>query len=139
MCCSLTLLLHSCIFSYFPTGPLNLPRVDSSVCSALLLAALPPEQIHCLHVDHGFMRQDESAGVVRALQKIGLKVVKVDASKDFAEARTVIDGEETEQLQITLNPEVKRKIIGDTFMHVSEKVSVWSRFCCGVFQTRKCN
>lgn len=85
------------------------------------------------------MRQDESAGVVRALQKIGLKVVKVDASKDFAEARTVIDGEETEQLQITLNPEVKRKIIGDTFMHVSEKVSAWSRFCCGVFQTRKCN
>lgn len=52
--------------------------MDSSVCAALLHAALPTEQIHCLHVDHGFMRKDESEGVIKALEAIGLKVVRAD-------------------------------------------------------------
>src|SRR4051794_31753232 len=32
--------------------------VDSSVCAALLRAALPAEQIYALHIDTGFMRKD---------------------------------------------------------------------------------
>ena len=35
--------------------------VDSSVCAALLHKALGPERIICLHIDHGFMRHEESS------------------------------------------------------------------------------
>ena len=42
--------------------------VDSSVCAALLHRAIGPERIIALHVDHGFMRLNESDGVVNALQ-----------------------------------------------------------------------
>ena len=48
--------------------------VDSTVCSALLGHALPPEQVIALHVDNGFMRHEESEKVVESLQKLGLDV-----------------------------------------------------------------
>jgi GMP synthase (glutamine-hydrolysing) len=35
--------------------------VDSSVCAALLNKALGPERVIALHIDNGFMRQDESS------------------------------------------------------------------------------
>ena len=37
--------------------------VDSSVCVALVRKALPAEKIFACHVDHGFMRRDESRQV----------------------------------------------------------------------------
>jgi len=46
----------------------------------------------------------------------------VDASETFFNATTMIDGVESQRLNETVLPEVKRKIIGDTFMRVSEEV-----------------
>ena len=51
---------------------------DSSVCAALLKAALPSERIFAIHVDLGFMRKDESKKVEKALNEIGVKLKVVD-------------------------------------------------------------
>jgi GMP synthase (glutamine-hydrolysing) len=95
--------------------------VDSAVCAALLHEALKPEQIIALHIDHGFMRKDESKKVIEALKNVGLTVMSVDASERFATATTKIDGKETLPLSETTSPEEKRKIIGDTFVKVTEQ------------------
>ncbi len=95
--------------------------VDSAVCAALLKEALKPEQIIALHIDHGFMRKDESKKVVSALKNIGLDVLSVDASTTFAKATTAIQGQKTLPLKEVTAPEEKRKIIGDTFVKVTEE------------------
>lgn len=103
-------------------------------------------QIFALHVDLGFMRLDESAKVEKALKGAGIDLTVVDgtcalkfvkygvslqrntcitrffpASKTFYEATTIIDDVETEKLKDTVRPEVKRKIIGDTYMKISNQ------------------
>lgn len=95
--------------------------VDSAVCAALLRKALLPEQIIAVHIDHGFMRQDESKKVIAALEAIGLNVRLVDAHERFAQATTTINGRETLPLSQVTAPEEKRKIIGDTFVRVTEQ------------------
>lgn len=95
--------------------------VDSSVCAALLLRALPAERVHAVHVNNGFMRHDESALVMEALAGAGLRVKLVDASEQFYQGTTEVDGRRTPRLCETVRPEVKRKIIGDTFMAVSDR------------------
>jgi len=95
--------------------------VDSSVCAVLLKAALPQEKIYALHVDQGFMRLNESARVHEALTAAGIHLKTINASQTFYNARTIIDGKETEKLCETIRPEVKRKIIGDTFIRVTEE------------------
>eukprot|EP00049_Salpingoeca_infusionum_P022459 m.6880 g.6880 ORF g.6880 m.6880 type:complete len:654 (-) comp5201_c0_seq2:135-2096(-) len=101
--------------------------VDSSVCAALLTAALGPEQLISLHIDNGFMRLNESAQVEESLAALGLHIHVYDATQDFFNATTTItkrDGTqyETPALKVATNPEEKRKIIGDTFIKVAEKV-----------------
>ena len=96
--------------------------VDSSVCAALLHRALGPERLICLHIDHGFMRHEESSGVVKALRALGVPLEALDASKDFANSTTDIKGEKTKVLCETVAPEEKRKIIGDTFMVVTQRM-----------------
>jgi GMP synthase (glutamine-hydrolysing) len=66
------------------------------------------------------MRQDESAGVQKALAKIGLKLNVVDAKQDFFMAKTHIDDKEVGPLSQVIDPQEKRKIIGDTFIRVTE-------------------
>lgn len=92
--------------------------VDSTVTAALLTKALNPEQIFAVHVDHGFMRQDESNQVVESLDHLGLAVKRIDAAESFAQATTQIDGQTSPPLNRAINSEVKRKIIGDMFMQV---------------------
>ncbi len=46
----------------------------------------------------------------------------VDASETFYNATTLIDGKETKKLNQTTSPQEKRKIIGDTFIKVSQKI-----------------
>lgn len=94
--------------------------VDSAVCAALLRVALRPDQIIALHIDHGFMRQDESQEVVAALAAVGLPVRAVNAAASFATATTTIQAQTTRPLQQVTAPEEKRKIIGDTFVKVTE-------------------
>ena len=96
--------------------------VDSSVCAALLHRALGAERLHCLHIDHGFMRHEESATVVTALRALGVPLEALDASATFAAATTTIKETKTAALCETVAPEEKRKIIGDTFMVVTQKL-----------------
>lgn len=94
--------------------------VDSTVCASLLTKALKAEQIYALHIDTGFMRYQESKQVEQALEKMGLNLIVRDASQEFYSATTTIDGIETLPLNQVTDPQVKRQIIGDTFMRVSQ-------------------
>lgn len=86
--------------------------VDSTVAARLLGEALGPDRVHLLHIDTGLMRKDESRQVVAALEAMGLgaHLTFVDASEDFLAA---LDG--------VVQPEAKRRIIGDTFVAVFER------------------
>lgn len=97
--------------------------VDSSVCAALCTLALGPERVHALHICNGFMRKDESIKVKEALARLNLNLEVVDASEDFYGATTKIGSSPipTDRLDTVINPEEKRKIIGDTFMRVAQK------------------
>ena len=92
------------------------------MCAALLNKAIGSERLICLHVDHGFMRQGESATVVDALRALGVPLEVLDASGSFAAATTQIHGITTKPLAETISPEEKRKIIGDTFMVATQSV-----------------
>ncbi len=86
--------------------------VDSTVAAKLLERALGPERLRLLHVDNGLMRKGESRGVVEMLEALGLgaRLEFVDASGDFLRA---LDG--------LIEPEAKRRAIGDTFVAVFER------------------
>lgn len=99
--------------------------VDSTVCAALLRKALPSEQIHAVHIDNGFMRKNESQEVIQSLEVLGLKVHLETATKEFAQAHTYLEnGNKSALLCTTTDPETKRKIIGDTFVTIAEKVKI---------------
>ncbi len=96
--------------------------VDSFVSASILAKALDPSQIYAIHIDNGFMRKNESEKVDESLKKAGVHLKVVDASKEFYNAKTKIDGREIGPLKEVINPEEKRKIVGDTFMKVSDRV-----------------
>jgi GMP synthase (glutamine-hydrolysing) len=85
--------------------------VDSTVAATLLARALGPERVDLLHVDNGLMRKDESAQVIEFFRGLGLgaHLHFVDASDRFLAA---LDGR--------IEPEAKRRAIGDTFIAVFE-------------------
>jgi GMP synthase (glutamine-hydrolysing) len=95
--------------------------VDSAVSAALVTKALGKEKVHAIYVDTGFMRQDESRLVKIALEQAGINLTVIDAADTFLHATTEINGSKTVELTQTTEPEVKRKIIGDTFIRVAEK------------------
>jgi GMP synthase (glutamine-hydrolysing) len=72
---------------------------------------LGPDQLHLLHIDNGLMRQGESALVIEELTRFGLgrNLHFVNASDRFLAA---LDG--------VIEPERKRRAIGDTFIRVFE-------------------
>ncbi|HLR47052.1 MAG TPA: asparagine synthase-related protein, partial [Deinococcales bacterium] len=94
--------------------------VDSAVTAALLSKALPANQVHALHVDTGFMRKDESAGVVRELRAMGLENLRhVEAGDRFFDGRVeAADGTIIGPLTELFDPEVKRELVGNMFMEV---------------------
>ena len=83
--------------------------VDSSVCAALLAKALPGK-LHCIFVDHGFMRKNEGDEIETAFGGHDLKLVRVNAQERFLE-----------RLHGVTDPEEKRKIIGEEFIRVFEE------------------
>lgn len=86
--------------------------VDSSVCFALLNNALGKHRVKGIHIDHGLERLDEAKEVKRDLYDSGFDNLEVfDASSDFLNA-----------LKDKYDPEEKRKIIGDTFIKVQQKI-----------------
>lgn len=84
--------------------------VDSTVVAALLHKILRPEQLQCVFVDTGLLRQGEADQVMKAYDELQLPVVKVDASREFLSA-----------LQGVSDPERKRKIIGQKFIEVFDQ------------------
>lgn len=95
--------------------------VDSTVCCALLYKALGVEKVHAIHINNGFMRMNEDVLVKEALEKIGFQLKVIDASQAFYNGVTNINSQQTAALNTIINPEEKRKIIGDTFMKVIMK------------------
>jgi GMP synthase (glutamine-hydrolysing) len=84
--------------------------VDSSVVAALLHEAIG-EQLTCVFVDHGLLRQDEGDQVMRTFaEHLGVNVIRVDAADRFFAA---LAGEP--------DPERKRKIIGAQFIDVFDE------------------
>ena len=85
--------------------------VDSAVCFALLSKVIPKERLYGIHIDNGFMRKNESQIVYNDLIKLGGENIQIiDAGKEFIGAIIGI-----------INPEEKRKIIGNKFMEIAER------------------
>ena len=84
--------------------------VDSSVASVLAHAAVG-DRLKCVFVDHGLLRSGEADEIMEVYgRKLGLDIVKVDASKRFLD-----------KLKGVTDPEQKRKIIGAEFAAVFEE------------------
>jgi GMP synthase (glutamine-hydrolysing) len=86
--------------------------VDSTVCAHLLGQAIGADRLHLLHVDNGLMRKGESRAVVAELERLGLgkNLHFADASAEFLGA-----------LAGVIDPEHKRRVIGETFVRVFEQ------------------
>ncbi len=83
--------------------------VDSTVAAVLIGRALGPGRLHLLHIDNGLMRKDESRKVLGLFADLGL-----DEHLHFVDAGDVFLG----ALEGVIEPEQKRRIIGDTFIEV---------------------
>ncbi len=85
--------------------------VDSSVAAVLLSKAVG-KNLTCVFVDHGLLRKNEAAEVEEVFSKFDLNFIKVDAGARFLG-----------KLRGVVEPERKRKIIGEEFIRVFEEVS----------------
>lgn len=84
--------------------------VDSSVVAALLHRAIG-DQLTCVFVDNGLLRHCEGDQVMATFaEHMGVKVIRVDAEQRFLDA---LKGE--------IDPEKKRKIIGNLFVDIFEE------------------
>ena len=83
--------------------------VDSTVAAALLYRAIGERLIN-VFVDNGLLRLNEPEQVEASLTELGIPVRRVDARARFLEALTDVT-----------DPERKRRIIGETFIHVFEE------------------
>jgi len=84
--------------------------VDSSVVAALLHRAIG-DQLTCIFVDNGLLRQGEVKQVMETFRDdFGMRIVQVDASERFLEALSGIT-----------DPEFKRKMIGRVFVDIFQE------------------
>ncbi|CAI4035688.1 hypothetical protein SMKI_13G3390 [Saccharomyces mikatae IFO 1815] len=84
--------------------------VDSTVASKLMTEAIG-DRFHAILVDNGVLRLNEAANVKKTLvEGLGINLMVVDASEEFLS-----------KLKGVTDPEKKRKIIGNTFIHVFER------------------
>jgi len=82
--------------------------VDSTVAAVIIHRAVG-DQLTCIFVDNGVLRQDEAAQIRKRYERLRLPLVFVDASTLFLD-----------RLAGVTDPETKRKIIGATFIDVFE-------------------
>ena len=85
--------------------------VDSTVAAILLHQAIG-DQLTCIFVNNGLLRNDEFSSVLEQYNGMGLNVKGVDASKRFLDKLAGIS-----------DPEAKRKAIGNTFIDVFDDES----------------
>lgn len=83
--------------------------VDSFVAAAIATKAIPG-QLHTVYVDNGLMRKGENERVKEAAETAGIELKIIDAKERFLDA-----------LKGVVDPEQKRKIIGEMFIRVFEK------------------
>lgn len=84
--------------------------VDSSVAAVLVHKAIG-DQLTCIFVDHGLLRKNEAKEVEQVFKdQFHMNFIKVDAEKRFLD-----------RLAGVIDPEEKRKIIGDEFIRVFEE------------------
>ncbi len=83
--------------------------VDSSVAAKLVYEAVG-DKLTCVFVDHGLMRANEAEQVVEAFSESGIPLIHVDAEERFLG-----------RLAGEVEPEAKRKIIGEEFIRVFEE------------------
>lgn len=81
--------------------------IDSTTVAALMHRAIG-SNLRCLFVNHGLLRQDEENEVLKLFRDhLGIEVIYADAEKQFLD-----------KLKGVVDPEQKRKIIGEEFAHV---------------------
>ncbi len=84
--------------------------VDSSVVAALLHRAIG-KQLTCVFVDTGLLRLHEGDQVMATFaEHMGVKVIRVDAEQRYLDA-----------LEGVIDPETKRKIIGNLFIEIFDE------------------
>ena len=83
--------------------------VDSAVAAALIHRAIG-DNLTCVFVDHGLLRKNEGDAVEQVFSgKFGMRFLRVDAEQRFLS-----------KLAGVVEPEKKRKIIGEEFIRVFE-------------------
>jgi GMP synthase (glutamine-hydrolysing) len=86
--------------------------VDSSVAAALVHRAVGA-QLTCVFVDHGLLRAGEAEQVEDTFHRhMGIELIHAKVADRFLE-----------QLQGVIDPELKRTIIGETFIRVFEEIA----------------
>lgn len=86
--------------------------VDSTVAAVLMNRAIG-KQLHCIHIDTGLMRTNESKTIYELFkQHFDIPVEIIDAGELFLK-----------KLEGITDPEQKRKIIGNTFIEVFEEAA----------------
>lgn len=85
--------------------------VDSTVATVLAHRAIK-ELLTAVYVDTGYMRKNESQEINSMFNELGINIRIVDASQEFFDA-----------LKNVLDPEEKRKIIGEKFIRVFERIA----------------
>jgi GMP synthase (glutamine-hydrolysing) len=84
--------------------------VDSAVAAALVHRAIG-HQLVCIYVDTGLMRLNESDQVVETFKRnMGIELIHVSAGPRYFEKLTGV-----------VEPELKRKIIGELFVRIFEE------------------
>ncbi len=85
--------------------------IDSSVATALAAKALG-DKLTAVFVDHGFMREGEPETIRDTFQKFGINFVVANTQQRFMD-----------KLKGVIDPEKKRKIIGEEFIRVFEEIA----------------
>ena len=84
--------------------------VDSSVVATLIHRAIG-DQLTCIFVNNGLLRREEAERTLKVFeQNLGMNIIYVDASDRFLK-----------RLKGVTDPETKRKVIGEEFIHVFEE------------------
>ena len=83
--------------------------VDSAVAATLVHRAVG-DRLTCVHVDHGMMRKNETELLQAAFEQLGVRFIVVNARERFLH-----------KLEGVIDPEQKRRIIGNEFIRVFEE------------------
>ena len=86
--------------------------VDSSV-AAILAKRAAGDLLHCVYVDTGLMRKNETEFIEKMFAEQGIELITVRAADRYFKA-----------LEGVTEPEQKRKIIGETFIRIFEDEQV---------------